>query len=174
VVAVEIRFNEKETGELVGVLDTLGDMVADFSSLWPEIIPVMISALVENFEGQGNVAGPWTPLSPKWLAYKLKHGYDPRILHMTGAMRAACTTQNAPGNILELDATHLFWGLDMTQAGKEYNYARVHDVTGVKSSRGRIVREFMALRPDQKAAVLKVLTDEVRGVVIARRRSSYA
>lgn len=62
---------------------------------------------------------PWKPLSPPYLAWKIKHGFLPGILRKTGQMQADLVRPMAIDEVGPLSAT---WGTDRPYA--KYHQSR--------------------------------------------------
>jgi len=58
-------------------------------------------------------------------------------------MRAAAC-EDAPGNIVEMDAERFFYGVDLDVIP----YARAHDQSGIRRSDGLVVRKYLMLTRD--------------------------
>jgi len=151
VVALQVRFNEKSVRDTAFLCENVAHALDDLQPVWRAFVPELRAALRRNFDQrQGSVDGPWAALDPVYLARKVRKGLSPKILIATGAMRRAAVDSHAPGQSVVTEKQHMVFAIDMgAVSDKGFNYAYVHDVTGVKSKRGRIRREFMVL--DQQA-----------------------
>jgi hypothetical protein len=147
VFAVQVRFNEKSVYDTAFLCENVAGALNDMTAVWTAFVPELRAAFGRNFDNrQGTVNGPWLPLDPKYLASKIRRGLSPRILVATGPMRAAAVNAGAPGQTVTIERQAMRFAINMGFAAKNgFNYAYVHDVSGVKSRRGRIVREFMVL-----------------------------
>ncbi len=145
VVGVTLRFNEKSVRDAQFLMENVAGALSDLTPVWRKFVPELRRALERNFNRQGSVDGRWRALDPAYLARKVRMGLSPQILIATGKMRRAATQSGAAGQYVNISKQRLVFGVDMTHAGADFNYAYVHDVSGVRSKRGKIVREFMAL-----------------------------
>lgn len=77
------------------LLSEMVDRTKDVSPAWPKVGDVIAGYMSEQFDSQGVklTGGPWAPLNPDYLSWKIAKGFDPRILHQTGAMRASLTSR---------------------------------------------------------------------------------
>lgn len=66
--------------------------------VWAKVGDVLAEHLERQFltEGSHLTGHPWAPLSPPYLSWKVKHGFDPRILRQTGAMHKSFTSRPFP------------------------------------------------------------------------------
>lgn len=76
-------------------LREMSDRAQDATPVWPRVGGVIAEASREAFNSAGfSITGtPWAPLSPRYLRWKIRNGFDPRILHKTGALRADMTSR---------------------------------------------------------------------------------
>lgn len=66
----------------------IGRRSRDLRPAWPSVGDFMARTAAEQFAtGGARLGKPWAPLSPPYLRWKIKHGFDPRILIQTGEMR---------------------------------------------------------------------------------------
>lgn len=74
-------------------LRDIADRAADVRPAWPYVGDTVAGAMVDQFETEGASGGaPWAPLSPPYLRWKIRNGFDPRKLRQTGAMRESLTS----------------------------------------------------------------------------------
>lgn len=79
-----------------------------------------------QFESEGRYAsGGWQPLTPDYLAWKVRHDLDPRILHATLAMRNSLTVRGAPGQVRRITRDEMFVGTDV-RSKRGFPYPAVH------------------------------------------------
>lgn len=83
-----------------------------------------IETLQFNTQGMSG-SGGWRPLSAAYLAEKIRHGYDPRILHRTLRLRESLTNSDAPGSIKRITPEFMEVGTDVTN-DKGFPYPAVH------------------------------------------------
>lgn len=87
---------EIEGSEAVRVLmSEMKDRTTGVEKAWPKVGQVIADAMTEQFDTEGvRLTGkPWAPLSPPYLRWKIRKGFDPRRLHQTGAMRRSLTSR---------------------------------------------------------------------------------
>lgn len=150
---IKVEFNAKQVADvnrvLVGMVAELDDMMP----LWNEMQPIIAGAIGENYDRQGNINGKWQRLNSRYLAWKARMGWDTRILHKSGSLRAAATTKDAQHNICNIEPRSFTWGVSSSLP-----YARIHDVGG-QAGRNHAAtipqREYMILNP---AAVNRQIT----------------
>lgn len=81
--------------QVIKLLRDLKGKVKDMAPVWVQIGDIVSDEMTQAFDSQGVSANgvPWAPLSPPYLRWKLRHGFDPRVLHQTGAMRNSFTSR---------------------------------------------------------------------------------
>jgi hypothetical protein len=169
-VGFAIRLNGKSVAEFRGFIAGVNAGAQDLTPLWNRMIPAITDDLAANFGNQGSLDGAWQPLSPTYAARKARRYPGAPILVADGTMRRAAIVRGAPGNVTEIEPHRLFYGVDLTRAGKKYNYAQVHDRGGVKMPK----REFMAVRMHDrrdKTRLTAIVADYFRQVVVNARRA---
>jgi hypothetical protein len=139
-VTFTVRFNDPSVKDFGAVLKNVEGVFDDLTPLWDEFLPQVRDAIRGNFAKQGNAEEQWEPLDPIYRHRKEMAGFGNRILVRTGAMRAAAC-EDAPGNIVEMDAERFFYGVDLDVIP----YARAHDQSGIRRSDGLVVRKFLML-----------------------------
>lgn len=77
------------------LLSEMSDRTTGMEAAWPKVGDVIAGHLEEQFESQGThlTGAPWAPLNPDYLAWKIRKGYDPRILHQKRDMRQSLTSR---------------------------------------------------------------------------------
>lgn len=80
------------------LLSEMVDRVNGVEPAWPKVGDVIAEHLDTQFQSEGRHLGgaPWAPLSPPYLAWKVRAGFDPRRLHQTGDMRRSFTSRPFP------------------------------------------------------------------------------
>jgi len=138
-VSLRISFGEyKGVDDINTAVDGLGAAISDFRPFWQQVKPVIAAAFARNFEREGAISGPWPPLTPKYLARKLKQGFPPDILVRTAVLKQACTQigdSAGPNQIMIEQEGYFGFGVML-----EYSY--FHDRPG--GVRGK-QREHLAL-----------------------------
>jgi len=142
-VTFTVKFNDPGVKDFGSVLNNVEGIFDDLTPVWDEFLPEVREAIRGNFARQGNAEEQWEPLDPLYRRKKLLDGYPDRILVRTGAMRAAAC-EDAPGNIVEMDAERFFYGVDLDVIP----YARAHDQSGIHRSDGLVVRKYLMLTRD--------------------------
>ena len=95
----------------------------------------------------------WPPIAVKYRAYKIKLGYDPRILVRTGRMMRAATEAGSADNIAYGDARNYYYGVNAEafRGHGGWSYPEIH-----QRGTGIARRSFVFLR-DQAIGKLKAL-----------------
>lgn len=81
------------------LLSEMADRAAGIPpTVWALVGDSIADHMTQQFNSEGAHLGgaPWAPLSPPYLAWKIRAGFDPRKLHQTGAMRASFTSRPFP------------------------------------------------------------------------------
>lgn len=172
---VTVNFNQKSVSDFSSFTRNFGGRMDDMRPVWQKTLPAIRADIARNFSNQGSIEGPWMPVTPKTQRAKNRRGQGSRTLVATGDMMRAATRSGAPGNVVKIDKKTLVWGVDMTMAGSNFNYAYVHDVTGVVRGdiASPVTREFMVLRPGRGGAVdtlRRAIREHVEDAVKAERR----
>jgi phage gpG-like protein len=95
----------------------LGQAAADAAPAMESVAQLIFSIEKTVFNSQGRRGGgSWKQDSPDWLARKIRNGQDPRINHMTLALRRSVTEPGAPGQVLEVSPASLVVGSSLPQA----------------------------------------------------------
>lgn len=70
------------------LLTEMADRTTGIAAAWPAVGDVVAEHMAEQFATEGShlTGRPWAPLSPKYLAWKLAHGFMPEKLRQTDAM----------------------------------------------------------------------------------------
>jgi phage virion morphogenesis protein len=88
VVAVKVEIRGDTDEKLTVILSR----VADLSKPMAEIGQLMKRSVIENFQAGGR-PDKWKPLSEKYLAWKLTHGYTSQILVLTHRLMQSFSVQ---------------------------------------------------------------------------------
>lgn len=80
------------------LLSEMADRAEGVEAAWPKVGDVIAEHMAEQFDTEGAHLGgsPWAALSPPYLAWKVKAGFDPRRLHQTEDMRGSFTKRPLP------------------------------------------------------------------------------
>lgn len=96
--------------------------VVDVTPVWLAMIEDLEVVEREQFDTQGAYAsGGWAQLSERWLAFKTTHGYDTRILRMTGALFDSVTSSDADYAVRRVTPMSLTFGTSRPFAGVHQN-----------------------------------------------------
>lgn len=77
------------------LLSEMVDRTTGVAAVWPSVGDVIADNLDQQFTTEGShfLGKQWAPLTPNYLRWKVKHGFDPRRLHQTTAMRDSLTSR---------------------------------------------------------------------------------
>lgn len=77
------------------LLSEMADRARGVLPVWPKVGDYLAGEFTKQFDSEGAhfYSRKWKPLEPNYLRWKIKHGYDPRRLHQTGAMRDSLTSR---------------------------------------------------------------------------------
>jgi len=80
------------------LLSEMADRTVGVEAAWPGVSRVLARHLQLQFDTEGvHLTGrPWAPLSPRYLAWKIRNGLDPRKLRATGSMERTFTGSPFP------------------------------------------------------------------------------
>lgn len=98
---------------LAVAFERAGAEVADLGThVFPMLEPVFEAAVGAQFdaEGEGPVAGAWSPLTPSYAEWKAGKAPGMPLLQLTGAMRAALTSDSSPSAYRQWDSTSFSFG----------------------------------------------------------------
>lgn len=91
------RSHARITGDrrVMTLLRQMADRTRSVEPAWPRVGDVFAENMAMQFDTEGAHLGgrPWAPLSPKYLAWKVKRGLDPRRLHATRQMMLSLTSR---------------------------------------------------------------------------------
>jgi phage gpG-like protein len=96
--------------------------IRDATPVWYAIMHDLQQVEKKQFDSEGEYAsGGWQALSDSWLAYKKSHGFDERILRMTGQLFDSLTEWDSPWAI-----RHVLPGGKGFEFGTRVPYAAAH------------------------------------------------
>jgi hypothetical protein len=102
-----------------------------------------IEKTVFNSQGRRG-GGSWKQDSPDWLARKIRNGQDPRINHMTLALRRSVTEPGAPGQVLEVSPASLVVGSSLPQAApSQRNRPFIKFTVADRTAMRGVIREYL-------------------------------
>lgn len=134
-----LRFNERLT---------------DLTPAWESLADEFLALEKAQFDSQGGFAsGGWAPDAPSTLAYKARHGLDPRVMHATLALRESLTSRGAPGSVRRITPTSMEVGTDV-RSPEGFPYAAAHQAPHAP---GRKRRRVIELRPVDRERWVKVV-----------------
>lgn len=129
--------------------------VQDLRHAWGDIAKEFYQAQSSVFGAEGAWHHPrWAPLKPKYLAWKIRHGYSSRILVMTGKMRTSLTTGGAAGSIFRQAAQQM-------SIGTNIKYAKYHQRSPKGRETGQKNREFIYKYPGQEESYAAIIRKSI-------------
>lgn len=131
--------------------------VLDASEAFEAMAKIFYANETDLFDAEGSgFPWPWPALADSTKAEKARHGWDPRILHRTLALRESLTSSDAPGSVHEITPDSLFLGTDIP-------YAKYHQQAGYMSS-WLPMRKPVQLKEETKRALIKAMQAHIIGV----------
>jgi phage virion morphogenesis protein len=132
-----------------------GRQARDMRPVFNDVADYLMDITGKQFDSQGRRGGgAWARLTPKWAAYKARHGYDPRILHMRGPLRRSVTVRQAKGQILRITPQTMTFGTSI-------DYAGVHQHGFETRQRYMPARPFLRVLPGDQRKINQMLTDHL-------------
>jgi phage gpG-like protein len=123
----------------------VADRIVDAAPAFERIAGLFAEGEKRQFDSEGEWgSGRWSPLSPKYAAWKLRHFPGTKILERTGALKASLTVR--PLGIEEISATRL-------RIGSGIVYGRFHQDGGPRLPK----RPPLALPEARRRTITKVL-----------------
>ena len=113
--SIQVTYNESEVAEIDGYFRDLTTRITDFTPYLLEAAAILRKSFSTTFEAQGRPR--WAALSPRYLAWKVRHGYPAAIGRLTGAMRESLISQGGGAHIEEISSTQLIIGTSVFYAG---------------------------------------------------------
>lgn len=148
---IDIFGDKQFARRLLRVGENAGDMSPAFEDIHTDFLRIERA----QFSSEGGYAsGGWRPLAASTLDFKLRMGFDPRILHRTRLMRRSLTYKNQPGHIKEIGPDEMKVGTRVVSA-KGYPYPRVHQLGSAKNSTPR--RRVVELTHADRRKWVKIL-----------------
>lgn len=118
----------------------------DMAPAFRKVVKYLRRVESRQFTSQGANSGGWTPLASSTVAYKAKHGYDPRILHRTLRLRKSLTREGAPDSVVRISRDEMFYGSSVP-------YGVFHQ----RGTRHMPKRRPVELTPAHKVKIVKIL-----------------
>lgn len=134
------------------VLSVKAERVRDLRPVWEKIALDFYRSEAQIFGREGAYGSfpARKPLSQKWLDFKVAHGWSPRIMVMTGALRQSLTRAGADGGVLRQTP------MSMT-IGTSIRYAHYH-----QHGKGRNpVRQMVFVNDSQRQRWVRMIADHV-------------
>lgn len=134
--------------------------VQDLRHAWGDVAKEFYQAQASVFGAEGAWHHErWTPLKPKYLAWKVRHGYSSRILVMTGKMRSSLTVGGSPGAVFQQSAQQMTIGTNV-------KYAKYHQSKDPRkrSKSGNVIlprREFIYKYPGQEESYAAIIRKSI-------------
>lgn len=141
---------------LAVALERAGDNLADWGRwLWPELVPVLESAMAEQFAAEGKgPSGPWAALSPAYAKWKQAHFPGKPILEATGALKGGLTSSSSPHALRDTS------GSDFNFGTQYVDYASFHQL-----GQGVPARPPIDLGPDFEREIVRAAARALRAMV---------
>lgn len=141
------------------MLDGVDYRAQDMRPVWQIIADDFYRLEEEQFATEGRFAGGWAELSPVYKAWKARHYPGKPILELTGKLKNALTTSNAPGSIYDLQRDYMMVGASR----KEIPYGVYHQ-TGWRSPQRQIpARPPIALPEETKQRWVAIIHAYLKG-----------
>lgn len=117
-IIVEVNRGTGGHGTVVGdYFNRLKDMTRAAENMRPALEEIHRQFLMTErglFGSKGG--GKWAPLTSKYLARKVRQGYDPRLMRRTGALAEALLTGRGSGAVKEITPDGITMGTNLPEA----------------------------------------------------------
>lgn len=137
-------------------LSNMANALVDTKPLMEEVADYIFDRAEGKFQSQGRAGGgSWQQLTPKWLKYKVKHGFDPRILHkqQNHPLRTSVSRRGAPNQILKIERYRL-------QVGSNLPYAATHQF-GDSGKRNIAARPYLVVNRQTRETIRTMVRDHI-------------
>lgn len=106
------------------LLSEMVDRTQGVEAAWPAVGDVIAEHMHDQFASEGvHLTGrPWAPLQPRYLAWKVRHGFHSEKLRQTDTMRLSLVSRPFP--IEEYRPTSATFGTDDPKAAFHQNGTR--------------------------------------------------
>jgi len=132
---LNLSFDFYGDSQLNRTLARVTEDVSDLTDAWEEMADSLLAAEQKQFSSEGSYAsGGWSPLSPKYAAWKARHYPGQPILVATGALSASLTQR--PFGVESIEPHSMAIGSDNEVGGYHQNgtdkmpQRRVVELTG--------------------------------------------
>lgn len=134
------------------LLSEMADRARGVEAVWPEVGDYLADEFGKQFDAEGAhfYSRRWKPLTPQYLRWKIRNGYDPRRLHQTGAMRASLTSR--PMAIEQYGSSSARFGTNDSKAGFHQNGTKF-------MPRRQIIRVTVDLADDVNSIIARYIFD---------------
>ena len=130
----------------------MANLAGNYSDAWDKVADELMKGTLRQFlSGGRRGGGSWKRLTKNWLDYKLRHGYDRRILFMEHPLSRSVTVKDAAGQVMRKTPTTLVFGSSI-------EYAKVHQLGG---GRNIPARPFLKVLPSDRKKIDKILSDHL-------------
>ena len=132
---------ELDVSELSGLLEKFARRGRSFREITPQVAEILVTAVDDEFDTEGQSSGGWAPLAPSTVAGRRKGGLGAKILQ---------DSSNLVGNIRP------DYGSDYGEAATDVPYAIFHVSSAPRKKLPK--RDFLAVdRPDVLEEIANVL-----------------
>ena len=152
-----ITMEVKHSNRVTMKIQRMGMRARNPEGAWPHVGSYLSAVERRQWATQGAylLGHPWKPLKPEYLQWKIKHGYSPRILMQTGALRLSFT-----GRPMSIEV----YGKGSARFGSSHRLAHWHqEGTHRNGKRVNPPRPMMKLTPKVRNNVRDILADYVLG-----------
>lgn len=98
-------------------LKRIGGRAGDLRPAADAVHDMLMRAIDYQYGRGGPAVGGWKPNTPAWTAYKAAHGYDIRVMHMTGRLRASLTQKTHEDHVFHTTRSGLYITTKVPYAG---------------------------------------------------------
>jgi phage gpG-like protein len=158
---IEVRMEVLGEVQLHRRLDGMIDRVQDLRPAFERIAAHLERTFEQAFASSGATGGTgvWTPLSPRYAAWKLRKVGPKPILTFSGRLRRSMTQSRARGAVREILPLEMRFGTSVVVGRRRrWNLGALHQ-TGTR--RGLPVRKVIALTPRQRAGITRAIRDHI-------------
>lgn len=153
---IETTVRNVEMAGAVG-LAGLQRRISDLRPSWLKVAEAVRLGIGEAFASEGNAAGQWLPLTPKYASWKRSHFPGRKILELTGRLKGSLVSGAHPDAITTATATTLF-------ISSRVPYGKYHQQGTTKM----VARPPLALTAVQKSRIAAAI-HKVFGADVNRR-----
>lgn len=107
-----------EGGLAVGAhLKRIGTRAGNLRGVADRAHDLLMRAIDYQYGRGGPAVGGWKPNTPRWTAYKARNGFDVRVMHMTGRLRASLTDKGHPEHVWRVTTSGFLLSTAVPYAG---------------------------------------------------------